>query len=620
MANYGAGLYGAGLYPPTSLAVKLRAYLSTTDVSLSPVWSEVTSDVRAFSITRGRGSELEEVDAGTATITLNNRTRAYDPTVTSTIRPMNRWKLQAEIAGTLYDLFVGYADSYKMGWPAPGFSDAVCTVSCTDEFKVLALGKLPQTDPPGTHIDVVKYDQPSAYWSFTQTAIPPEYQAEIGPTLAVRPTGGGALTWGNTAGLVVGDEALYGAAIIPADAWAETGQIRENDEGDWNNLNEATIAFLFQISNTSPAGGDQILRGPLGGGNIAPYRFVVSGGNLVAEFRNDANTLFSLTKAITADTTYHVVAKAEGGTMKLRVNNVQVASTAWTGPFPTPLDTSGADVEIGESGSVSQLTIDEIVSYRYALSDARCSAHYTAFLQRGFARAQLAGVRAAAVLTAAGSTATSSLGTGSRQMVARYMRGQPPLDELRLAAKAELPDGMLFIARDGTIKLLDAAHRTAAPYTTVQATFDDDGTDTFYADVEPDYSETFLKNTWRVTRTNGLTKTATDATSVAKYFERAEAIDDMPITSDVDAQTVADALLAKYKNPMTRLVTVSHTIMDNGIAGDVLPRDLGDRVRIVRTPPGGGARIDQTAFIQRIQIDADNSGQPWTVQWAVTPL
>jgi len=42
------------------------ARLSYSDASdPSPTWVDVTADVRSFAIARGRGSEFDEVDAGT---------------------------------------------------------------------------------------------------------------------------------------------------------------------------------------------------------------------------------------------------------------------------------------------------------------------------------------------------------------------------------------------------------------------------------------------------------------------------------------------------------------------------------------------------------------------------
>lgn len=56
------------------------------------------------------------------------------------------------------------------------------------------------------------------------------------------------------------------------------------------------------------------------------------------------------------------------------------------------------------------------------------------------------------------------------------------------------------------------------------------------------------------------------------------------------------------------------------MAEAVLQRELMDKVRILRTPPGGGSRIQQDSFIQKIDISAPGEGEPWTIRWAVSPL
>ena len=105
------------------------------------------------------------------------------------------------------------------------------------------------------------------------------------------------------------------------------------------------------------------------------------------------------------------------------------------------------------------------------------AAHYQAGTQRGFPAAQVSGARAAAVIDAINPFTARRLDAGERQMPGRFMRGQAPLEELRDCAKAEGPDGVLFISRAGEVVLLDNDHRASAPYNTVQATFDDDGSD-----------------------------------------------------------------------------------------------------------------------------------------------
>jgi hypothetical protein len=200
------------------------------------------------------------------------------------------------------------------------------------------------------------------------------------------------------------------------------------------------------------------------------------------------------------------------------------------------------------------------------------------------------------------------------------MKGQSPLDELRKAEDADNVDSMLFIAKDGTVTFLDDGHRSVSPWNAVQATFDDDGTDLGYRDLTYDYSETFLFNTINVTRTGGTaTSTSADATSVSRYHTRMMSLTDLPIRDDADQATIATALLAKYKDPMTRITSIGVFLYDSVTISQVLSLELADRIRILRTHPAGGARIDQTAFVQKIQLSS-RPGQPITVTLGVSPL
>ncbi|HXI66563.1 MAG TPA: hypothetical protein VNH41_01375 [Steroidobacteraceae bacterium] len=136
---------------------------------------------------------------------------------------------------------------------------------------------------------------------------------------------------------------------------------------------------------------------------------------------------------------------------------------------------------------------------------------------------------------------------------------------------------------------------------------------------------TFLINEWNVTRTpyqfnTPVTQTVSDATSISRYFKRSQSLADSPVVQDSDASTIATELLAKYKDPMQRITSVSFNTIDAGVTEALLRRDLMDKVRILRTPPGGGSRIQQDVWIQKIDMAGSNDGGPWTITWGVSPL
>jgi len=117
----------------------------TTAPGATPTWTDVSAYVRGGSIHRGRQNELARYEAGTCTLRLDNRTRRFDPTYTSSpyypnVRPMKKIRVSAAWSTTTYPLFVGFIESWPQDWP--GHRDGVVEVTAVDGFKALGLAKL----------------------------------------------------------------------------------------------------------------------------------------------------------------------------------------------------------------------------------------------------------------------------------------------------------------------------------------------------------------------------------------------------------------------------------------------------------------------------------------------
>ena len=129
--------------------------------STSLVWTEITSDVRLspdlngapISIRRGRANELSRVEAGQLTLTLDNRSRQYDPEYASgphypNIQPMKRIQVRAVWSSVTYYLFTGYVQAWTPEYP--GGLDAVVRVRAIDAFSTIARATITITSiPPG---------------------------------------------------------------------------------------------------------------------------------------------------------------------------------------------------------------------------------------------------------------------------------------------------------------------------------------------------------------------------------------------------------------------------------------------------------------------------------------
>jgi hypothetical protein len=555
----GAGaVVGQGIYP------ELWALYSTDDASVgAPVWTDATALTRSFRVSRGRENEQSEMSAGTASVTLDNRTRVFDPAFNSAIRPLNRWWLREQFTGETQDMFLGYAESYEQQWDVGAPSDAVTVVNCADEFKVLALANLPTTSPPrDNYADVVAFDSPDGYWDMNASGFATTLLGNPGGTLVLQ----GAVQFDSGAGAIVGQEPEGDIFLDQGNYYSTVGLV-QGDAGDTTSAAEFTIEGWF--STDTPATVMNWIVGPTAGA-ASTWRLFQDTGTVKFEARNSAGTLVTISGGTLTGTGgtssgsppgpwSHVVGVIRAGNIYLYVNGVQVATAAWAGSFATTLD-AGAGLFVGPNvgSSTSTVWIDEVAFYRYGLTAATVASHYQAGQQRGFARGHTADTRCGTILDAVTSHAPRSIRTGTRNLVGSYMVGQAPLDELRKARSAENVDAMLFIARDGTVTLLDAAHRSVSPWSTVQATFGDaGGAELPYHDIAVDFSDSFLTNEWNVTGlggtdANGKVQTASDATSITRYYKRSQSVTDVPVPSDAQVAVIATALLAKYKDPLTR--------------------------------------------------------------------
>jgi hypothetical protein len=92
----------------------------TTNPMDTPVWVDITAYLRDTGVTirRGRNSELDDFQAGTASFTLDNRTRLFDPnysagTYFGNLKPHRQFRISLRYASTTYERFRGFIT----GWP-----------------------------------------------------------------------------------------------------------------------------------------------------------------------------------------------------------------------------------------------------------------------------------------------------------------------------------------------------------------------------------------------------------------------------------------------------------------------------------------------------------------------
>jgi hypothetical protein len=109
-------------------------------------WTDVTASCPGFTISSpSRERFTDGFNPGTATFTLDNSGRLFDPFATSgtytsggvsLVRPNLPIRVRAVYSATTYYLWTGYVDTIDVQWNDPG--DSVAVLSATDGFKILA--------------------------------------------------------------------------------------------------------------------------------------------------------------------------------------------------------------------------------------------------------------------------------------------------------------------------------------------------------------------------------------------------------------------------------------------------------------------------------------------------
>lgn len=110
---------------------------NTTYLLAGDVLVDVTNDLRAVQVRRGRSRTLEKFTAGNANLTLDNRDRAYDPLNTSSPyygSLVPRKEVRIDVDG--YNIFVGNVEDWNYGYTLTG--DSVAEPSCVDGLAYIA--------------------------------------------------------------------------------------------------------------------------------------------------------------------------------------------------------------------------------------------------------------------------------------------------------------------------------------------------------------------------------------------------------------------------------------------------------------------------------------------------
>jgi hypothetical protein len=587
----------------------------------TPTWVDVSSKLIAFRIERGGENEFEGLDVGTASLTLDNRTRWADPFNTSSpyspnVLPRRRLWLQSVDQGNTVDQFYGWLG----GWPQSFDADIiqVTTPIARDAFDALSGDFLLDTNPPvSSYEEMVAFDNPLVYIPLTEPAGSTSAHCEIGGRDSDA-LSGAAPTFGITSLLLAtpGDTAAQNTTAQTGLQWVPAnGRI-----GDLAGTSSVSVEAWVRV-DTAGTTVTNIIYHEVGSGTATPqYGLRLnSSEQIIFTVRTSGQTDLT-SSALTTGTVYHVVGTYDGANMRLYLDGVlAVGPTAKTGALAT-VATPGYNEAVLDNivGGTTIYSVGHIAIYTGALGVSRIQAHHDAGRVLAYGQ-ELVNTRIGNVLDGSSvSFLTRSLRTASRQVQEMRYEGRSRREMIDEAVKAEGDPAMVYQNKAGAIVFLDRAHRSASPWNAVVATFDSDGTDVPYQGIVLDDGESFIRNDVRLTPEGGTLQKAEDATSIAAYQRQTLDLGSSFNVSDSDAAAEVDARLAKYKDPLPRVLSLSLSGGQATTRTQMLTRELGDRIRVIYRPKGGGSAIDQELFIRKIVLEGDRRSNPWwSAQWGL---
>jgi len=193
-------------------------------------------------------------------------------------------------------------------------------------------------------------------------------------------------------------------------------------------------------------------------------------------------------------------------------------------------------------------------------------------------------------------TGTTTLGAyaiAEGTSVTSYLRG--------ISDDAEA--GRVFVSRDGDLTF-DARLGSTLSGPTVE--FNDDGTDTPYSGLSIDFSTDQVINRATVQRVGGTAQTDSDATSITLYQTQAVSKTGSFLSSDAQALTLAEYLLAPDPEARFSDVQVNFAALTTNQKNAVAILEIGDTVQITRNfASGSPASITSELAVEGLEHTID---------------
>ena len=614
-------------WPLPTLIVEVAFANNMSTPIASCTWTNVTADVVTASTNTGKSDPTStQAEAGRATIRLFNVSGRYNPFNTASpyygpftdgadtavlgLVPMKRIRVRATWAGTTYNVWSGFVESWQMVWPSP--AEAYCDVTATDGFKQLNLRVLGTAtrrrsgltapgsgpwlgDPTGSTTVTASIPEPSTG--------SPSYIGTVGPGVAL----------GQTASLALDTTtcAVFDGSANAVISFGQTPQV--------GGVSTSCAAEMWVSTPDTTATVRSIAQHGYYNGPRWQVTYQGSTHTLTLNVTDTTGTdTVTATVTINDNLPHHLAFTMDAGGF---LDTIFVDGSPLNSVVASHLPGSLGPLLIGSD--ISALTsnwhgaIQDFAIYPGILSNTQIANHHTVGVSA--LAGQLSGARIASLLTFAGSRAADRTGRRPVHLQGTSL-GQGALTEIQTVTATEGP-ALFFQAGDGTATFYDRNHILTGTALTSQVTIGETGEPYELAGTTVDMDDLQVWNITPVARANGVTVQASDPVSVARYGPRTlTGGTALQMQTDAAAADLANYLLVRYANPVIQPHAIQINPHDDptNLFPQVLGRQLLDRVTVTRTAPGGGTAWSQQANIIAVAHAIDPTAG-WQTTWTLSP-
>lgn len=612
--------------------LKLEVAFASGPFDAAPVWTDITAYwllSQSTQVTRGRGSEQDQVSTGTLSLTLDNTDGRFTVDKTSSpYYPNVKLRKQIRITYTqsavTYPIFKGYVDEWPVTWPDGGGLFASAQVRASDRFKTLGSPRTLRSVPE----EEVLLSVPQSYYPMGESSgatAASDISGEGAAPLTVAQYGtGGTVAFGDGIGASTDGMAAPVFTFGTADGSSGKALVTPttSDVSQQSGASVEVCASSTQTTYTNYL--IQVGRIQYRFPQWSPtFRLAVSTTGvelLIAVNHFDTEAASASVAGLVDGSTHHYAVTVTpdgvtGTTFRVYVDGVlRITYTTprvigyWEGTILRAmrgLIVGGACPYPGTTFYGFQGTISHVVTYTSILSAATVARHATA-MRTGFA-GESTGARVARVADWAGiATGDRVIATGSTTSVRHVdTTGKTALGYIQELADTE--SGLALIDTSGRLEFQARSQRVnAASALTLSAASQQVSNDVAYRS-----NDQFLTNDTTYFREGGVSSRVVDATSIADYGrsdsgQTPSGAHETYTTSDGEVTDRATWAVYTGKTPAARIEGLGVDLLtDSTSRVAAVQLDLSDKVTVTNMPtaaPGSTATVFVEGYTEAISL------------------